>query len=82
MTEERIKEFVQSFHLGWTRKHFEDTEILIRSVAAEARKEGIEKIEQRMREMRKVLVGCRGKVEEIKTVDCLIAAAERLKEQG
>ena len=42
MTEERIKELIQGFHLGWTSKHFKDTEALIRTVAAEARKEGIE----------------------------------------
>jgi len=42
MTEERIKELIQGFHLGWTSKHFKDTEALIRTVAAEAREGGID----------------------------------------
>ena len=46
MTEERIKELARKTPFGWTQEHTETKKQLIRTVAAEARKEGIDEIEK------------------------------------
>ena len=49
MTEERIKEWARNTPFGWTREHTKTKENLIRTVAAEARKEQDREIERQRR---------------------------------
>jgi len=90
MIEERIKELARKTPFGWTQEHTETTKQLIRTVAAEAREEGIEEIKSKLREHAKWklhAIASTGEWREgykaaIEWVISNVEYAERLKEKG